>query len=237
MAEIFEKWSVANHRIVFGMRQIKFLIGLMHWTQDNHHCSCIPSLDGIANGGKLKEILKVSLERAALCKIDADQVDTISKAANPGKFKDERKWADWEPQMVNYLSTIPGVTGIPLSYVVRENQEPDHETDFGEDFTSEMVARASLSGPVFQADVQKVHQLIKNFLVAEMAEQWIQDYEQQANGCHDMQALRHHYKGEGNTSRRIATAEQLCTTLHYKNERALAFSKFLDKMQRMFNIY
>ena len=52
-----------------------------------------------------------------------------------------------------------------------------------------------------------------------------------------MLALREHYSGEGNASRRIATAERMRDGMHYKNERSLAFSIFLDRMQRMFNIY
>ena len=43
--------------------------------------------------------------------------------------------------------------------------------------------------------------------------------------------------GEGNASRRIATAERVREGLHYKNERSLAFSIFLDCMQKMFSIY
>jgi hypothetical protein len=42
-------------------------------------------------------------------------VDTNSKAADPGKFKDERKWPEWSKAFTNYLSVIPGVNGIPLS--------------------------------------------------------------------------------------------------------------------------
>ncbi len=53
----------------------------------------------------------------------------------------------------------------------------------------------------------------------------------------DMQALRNHYSGEGNTSRRIAVAERTRETLHYKSERAMQFSAFLDKLQKMFNIF
>ena len=53
----------------------------------------------------------------------------------------------------------------------------------------------------------------------------------------DMMALREHYSGEGNASRRIATAERMRESLHYKSDRSLAFSVFLDRMQRMFNIY
>ena len=52
-----------------------------------------------------------------------------------------------------------------------------------------------------------------------------------------MQALRSHYQGEGNTSRRIATAEKLKETLHYKSECSLTFITFLDCMQKMFNIF
>ena len=52
-----------------------------------------------------------------------------------------------------------------------------------------------------------------------------------------MIALRKHYSGEGNTSRRIADAEKIRDNLYYKNERAMQFSAFLDKLQRMFNIF
>jgi hypothetical protein len=52
-----------------------------------------------------------------------------------------------------------------------------------------------------------------------------------------MAALRNHYSGEGNTSRRIAAAEKLRDTLHYRNERSLPFSTFLDRLQKMFNIF
>ena len=35
-----------------------------------------------------------SIERADLHKVDQDQVDTISKVVDPGKFKDEQKWSE-----------------------------------------------------------------------------------------------------------------------------------------------
>jgi hypothetical protein len=47
-----------------------------------------------------------------------------------------------------------------------------------------------------------------------------------------------HYSGEGNTSRCIAVAEHLRETLHYKNNKSLQFSStFLDKLQKMLNIF
>ena len=186
---------------------------------------------------EFKEALLVLAQCASLRKSDAEHVDTISKAADPGKFKDEKKWPDWEPAFVNYLSTIPGVRGVPLSYVIRENDAPDHEMDFGNDFTACSIASAPLDDASFRADARKVHQLLMNFLVAGSAEQWIKDLTTRVNGRRDMEALCNHYGGEGNASRRIATAEKLRESLQYKNERSLPFSTFLDRIQKIFNIF
>ena len=138
---------------------------------------------------------------------------------------------------MNYLSTIPGSYHVPLSYVVREQEDLDHDRDFGDDFVSEMITCAPLHGAHLRADSRRVHQLLKNFLVVETPEHWIKNLEPHANDHRDMLALREHYSGEGNASRRIATAIRMREGLHYKNERSLAFSIFLDRMQKMFNIY
>ena len=52
-----------------------------------------------------------------------------------------------------------------------------------------------------------------------------------------MKALRDHFSGEGNTSRRMAEAERMKETLHYKSERSLTFENFVTKYQKMYNIY
>lgn len=52
-----------------------------------------------------------------------------------------------------------------------------------------------------------------------------------------MKALRNHFAGEGNASRNISVADRLHDSLHYKNERSMAFETFLTNSQKMFNIY
>jgi hypothetical protein len=216
------------------------LIGLINWVQDFKRISDTPDLASFAGDSvAFRAALDDASNRAEVRKIEKDQSDTVSKAADPGKFKDERKWPEWEPAFVNYLSTIPGVNGVPLSYVVREKEEPDSTGTF-ESFNERAIACSPLAGAVFQADARKVHQLIKSFLQTETAEQWIKPLARRQSGRADMKALRDHYpwySGEGNTSRRIAVAERIRDTLHYKNERAMPFSGFLDKLQKMFNIF
>ena len=191
---------------------------MMHWCQDHQCCFEEPDIADFANADVFKESLQVSAQRALLRKNDSDQVDTISKAADPGKFKDKKKWSDWEPAFVNYLTTIPGVKGIPLSYVVCTNEDPDHETNFEGDFMAHTIACAPLKDATFRTDAQKVHQLLMDFLVAESVEKWIKNLALRVNGRLDMEALRNHYGGEGNASQHIAMAEKLRETLHYKSE-------------------
>ena len=120
MADGYKKCTQAQGCIPFGLQRIKLLIGVMHWVQDQDRCYRSASTGDIADANEFREIIDISIQHATLRKVEDDQVDTISKAADPGKFKDERKWPDWEPSFVNYLSTIPGSYHVPLSYVVRE---------------------------------------------------------------------------------------------------------------------
>ena len=53
-----------------------------------------------------------------------------------------------------------------------------------------MIACAPLHGAHFRADSRRVHQLLKTFLVAETAEQWIKNLEPHADGRRDMLALQ-----------------------------------------------
>ena len=64
------------------------------------------------------------------------------------------------------LSTILGVNGVPLYYVVRENPEPmpeGHDT-----FVQKGIACDPLTGPHFEADARRVHQLATSFTQGEI---------------------------------------------------------------------
>ena len=76
-----------------------------------------------------------------------------------------------------------------------------------------------------------------NLLVAESVEQWIKNLTSRVNGCLDTEALRYHFGGKGNASRRITMAEKLLKRLHYKSDISMPFSTFLDRMLKMFNIF
>jgi hypothetical protein len=100
MVDEFGKHSQQNGRIIFGLGRTKKLTGVMHWIQDCHHTSDVPDHNNFN-----EQALAEAQSCALVCKPDIDLVDTNTKAADPGKFK--------EKAFVEYLSVIPGVNGVP----------------------------------------------------------------------------------------------------------------------------
>ena len=221
-------------KITFGLRRTKRLKLVLHWVHDFYRCSEDPSIEDIDEDDFL-QALSVADERLQVRTSASKKSDQLSREASPGKLDSERKWNTWESGLVNYLSTIPGSFGVPLSYVIRENEDPDPDDQV--DFTSKCIACAPLSGPHFEADKREVHQVILSLVQGESAEDWIRDVKRQNNGRVDFQCLSSHFAGEGNATRRIGEAERLRDTLHYKSERAMPFESFLTKAKKMFNIF
>jgi hypothetical protein len=235
LAESYAKRTVADGRINFGLQRIKRLKAFIHWVMDFKRVNKIPTIEGL-NQESFCEALRVAEQRAAIRKEESDSSDAIVKDASPGKLKDERKFDVWILQLTTMLSMIYGVMGVPLSYVIREVETPDEDETY-DTFVEETIARAPLSGTAFEADARQVHQLVVSLTTGEQSEQWIKPLRKEQNGRRDVQALRNHYQGEGNASRRIAEAERLRNNLHYKSERAMPFQTFLIKAQHMFNCF
>ena len=92
----------------FGLHRVKLLIRVLHWVQEQDQCYQVTSFADITDADEFCQVIEVSIQWAALQKVEDDEVDTISKAADPEKFKDEPKWLDWKPAFINYLSMISG---------------------------------------------------------------------------------------------------------------------------------
>ena len=230
MAEV----TPATNRVFFGMARSKLLKTMVHWAKDFDRINEIPTLDDLDAPLFLGE-LRTAAERARIRKQLTTGAETRAKEASPGKLKSEKTWTTWEQALLTQLSILVGVNGVPLSYVVREREVPDPDMELT--YMERMVAQARLTGPEFEADTLQVHQLIRSYTVGENAAQWIREIAKHRDGRRDLLALRAHYRGEGNNSHQIATAQQMFTTLHYKGEKALEFGLYLDKVKEMFNIF
>ena len=227
--------TVPNGRFHVGLRRLKLLQALIHWVQDFRRISSTPTIVGL-NAITFKSALSRALDRATIRKSLRDQSSSASAAASPGPLESERKWKAWEEKFVNYCRSHLGANGIPLSYVIRENDEPATDAHFG-DFVTRTIACAPLSGEFYEADRMTVFNFLVSFTTDQPSGDWIKSTLRYNNGRRSMKALRNHFAGEGNASRNKAEADRLKESLHYKNERAMTFEIFLTQCQKMYNIY
>ena len=227
--------AAANGRINIGLMRTKRLKALIHWIQDFYRISREPTIVGL-NEALFKRDLDRALARAEIRNGLKDQTKTAADAASPGPLKSEKYWKEWDEKFINYVRSFMGVNGVPLEYIIRENEDPDHDGIFP-DFISRSIACAPLSGEYYDADKLTVFNMIVAFTAGQPSGEWIKNTLRYSDGRRSIKALRAHFAGEGNASRNLAEAERLQETLHYKNERAMPFETFLDKCQKMFNIY
>jgi hypothetical protein len=230
MAKDFSRKPVARG-VSYGLTRVRKTLGLMHWAQDSYRISCVPDIATLTN-----DAIVVANQRALVRGKEEQQYETICKTALPSKLKDEKGWPVFHTAFLNYLKCMPGVTGVHLSYVCRENEMPALDAEYA-DYISQAIACAPLSGPYYEADARRVHQIIQSLVQGEAAEAWIKKLVKFQDGRKDLKALISHYAGEGNSTRRLAEAGRMYANLHYKCERALPFATFLDQMIKMFNIF
>jgi hypothetical protein len=89
LAESYGQRTAGDGRFIFGIRRTRYLLGLIHWVQDFGRVGEVPSLAGFeGNPDVFREALDIASDRANVRKVEKEQSDTVSKAADPGKFKD-----------------------------------------------------------------------------------------------------------------------------------------------------
>jgi len=143
---------------------------------------------------------------------------TLADAAKPTKFTIDTKWEDWCPTLLNYLRTIPGRDGVPLSYICHDNEVPDPTPN--PDFLDDYVNMAPLVGETFTIDAGEVHTIVVNLISGnETAKAKIQAHANEYNGWLDVIALKQHYEGVGVYAVDITKAQQIINDLFYAGEK------------------
>jgi hypothetical protein len=196
--------------------QEKLLVKTMvHWAKDFDRIDKTPTLDDLNAPQQFLAKLRTAAERARICKQLTTGSEARAKEASSGRLKSEKTWATWEQAFLTQATKcLSWSQWSPTFLQVCERKTPDPEVTLT--YMERMVApQAWLTCPEFEADTLQVHQLICSYTVGENAAQWIREISKHCDGRRDLLALRAHYPGKGNNSRQIATAQQMCTTLHY----------------------
>jgi len=163
---------------------------------------------------------------------------TITENAKPARFKAMIKWEDWKPVFLNFLRSIPGRDGVPLSYICRDN--PIAAINPAAELLDMYVDSAPLSGEAFNVDAAEVHTYIVSFIAGnETAEAKIMPHANENNGRLDFTALYDHYEGVGVHAIDITKADHIIDSLFYAGERKphMWWEEFEKQLSMAFVIY
>ena len=236
MEEDFKTYSgltVAQGQIRLQPGTKRQIRAFVQWTKDQLRTGQDPSLTAfpVHNTANLIRRHKSHL---AFC----EKAKRVSESAKPSQFTDTTKWLDWFPTLVNFLKNLPGRNGVPLVYVIRDNDDANIVP--GVEMLDDYINRAPLEGEAFTIDASEVHTYIVNLTAGnETAESKLLSITDQSNGRLDIKALRDHYEGVGINAIAIRDADNVIENLQYTGERkpTMWWDEFERKLTMSFNIY
>ena len=111
-------------RIHVNLAQAKYLKATIDWVKDQDRVNKPPSIAEL-NEESFINAIRESAKREVIREAAKENAESLAKDASPGKLTGEKVWDKWKAGLENQLSMLYGVNGVPLVYVIRENEEPE----------------------------------------------------------------------------------------------------------------
>jgi ribosomal protein L15 len=152
----------------------------------------------------------------------------------PTQIEDSKKIRDAFENIAEYLLQIWGTTGVPLAYVICEEEEvPEGPDNNYQDRFEEMIARSPHDEESYAADNAQVRTIIRSCTHGGPAWSWVSAYAWARNGCAAWFALHSHYLGPTNQLKIMTQAEGDLESKFYNGERrGFTFERFAEIHQQ-----
>ena len=203
ITEMFAKQQLRNVTVVMKMK----FRALRYWAQmllaSNRPIELEDFTAVTANRVQLE------MSTSASFKENKTRSSTKSDATAPEKFNGKaRNWKEWSSAFTGYLAQLPGSNDIPLSYVVRDDEEITQEDYEAMEGTMKQIYDAELQGIYFDRDNYQVYQKIKSQLSGGIAETHLTEFEKTSNGRAAWMHLKTCYEGEDAKNTAISQARK-----------------------------
>eukprot|EP00980_Cylindrotheca_fusiformis_P017467 scaffold5460_cov156-Cylindrotheca_fusiformis.AAC.1 len=159
MAHKFAKRSDGAFPILLSEEQEQMLWSIVLWARDRRRAGQVIEF----KDGTTEAQFQTMIDDALLCEERRKEKKKVGEAYLDATFNTQLKgraqWENFEDELKETLEMILGVDGIPLSYVIRENDAPEFDENIN--FDEAVIKAAKLEGENFKEDALTVHKLIK----------------------------------------------------------------------------
>jgi hypothetical protein len=221
LAKRNESRTPANSRVQLGMTRIKRMKAVAFWVRKQRSEGIPVDVNNLTAA-----VIAATITEQTLTPSGAKKDE---KMFEPEKF-DSKRFKQWSRTMSNYLETIKGQTGVPLSYVIRA---ADADPLTAESAYLRKIWAAPHVGEAYDEDNWTVYRVYKHAMIATEGWAWFnQTPDGDGRAAHIF--LSEHYLGTAETGRRAAEAEAQIQRLHYKNEASFTFEKYTTRLYECF---
>ena len=233
--EAYSKRGPENQRFTVTRTSIKRITALMHWVKDRHRLAeNIAFVAADTDRGTFLEELEAAANRALYRKDQKKLGESMINKEFQARLKSRAQWERWSVDLDTTLHSIIGTQGVPLSYIIRENDTPILEGL--PTWEKKAISGAPLNGVAFNQDAATAHRIIvSNISEDSDAYTYIKPMLRHEDGRRDIKALRARYLNTSTRQETINEANQLLDNLTYRNERSMTFEKISSKLQNALN--
>jgi hypothetical protein len=226
MANKNKKRTPAATRVHFGIQRVLYVKAVSFWWVCKQRREGIPVLIDNLN---LEVIAQMVQEMNLECSMDASADD--DKVGQPAKF-DPKKYVSWARSFENYLDSLCGKLGVPLSDILHpEDANPAKAAD---DYQC-ILWSAPFTGSAFHEDNCCVYRIYKDLMIGTNGWTWF-NRATPGDGRDAHLILTRHYHGDAETSLRAAEAEASLNHLHYRSEVVFPFEHYITCMSECFEL-
>jgi hypothetical protein len=143
-----------------------------------------------------------------------------------GFYDKMRNWTTANQKLLAYLGQQWGVNGVPLRYVVKNEEERPEELDEVQD----EIWNSPLSGTYFGNDNYTIYQILCQWTAEGVADTHVDRYSDSSDGQAAYQMLVATYEGDDARQTAIAKARSTITNAHYYRDSAnFTFDDYCNK--------
>jgi hypothetical protein len=225
MADKNEKRTPATTRVRFGIQRVLYVKAVSYWVRKQRREGVPVAIDDLNPDVISRMVQEMNLERTVEAKSADDKLD------QPGKFEPKR-YVSWARSFENYLDSLRGKSGVPLSYILRP--EGAIPADAADDY-QRVIWSAPFAGATFREDNRRVYRIYKDLMIGTDGWTWF-NRATVGDGRDAHLLITQHYRGDAETALRAAEAEATLNRLHYRNETSFSFERYITRMSECFEL-
>ena len=131
---------------------------LVLWAKDRDRVGQDLSFPATTSQAEFRSAISESLERDRRRRSQKKEGESYLDSTFNTKLKSASQWEKWLEELNITLCQIIGVRGVPLTYVIRDNDAPNF--DAGLPYDEAVTNGMTLTGEEFKQDARTVHKII-----------------------------------------------------------------------------